>query len=57
VPTVNGPPLRDTLGLLPAAALNVAVALELLGTVCGVQLVAVFQLLVPGLVPQVAFWA
>ena len=57
MPTVNGPPLRDTLGLLPAAALNVAVALELLGTVCGVQLVAVFQLLVPGLVPQVAFWA
>jgi hypothetical protein len=27
------------------------------GTVWGVQLVLVFQLLDPGLVPQVAFWA
>ena len=33
---------------------NVAVPL---GTVCGVQLVLVFQSLVPGLVAQVAFWA
>ena len=33
---------------------NVAVPL---GTVCVVQLVLVFQSLVPGLVPQVAFWA
>ena len=37
VPTVNGPPVRKTPYAMLLAALNVAVALGLLGTVAGVQ--------------------